>query len=326
MKLLIFGLIVAAAIATLPGCTTTGSVDPAMYSFDQGSLPPPDITLKIPGLGPCTDNPDRALHLNSQEPVTVLVHGCYGSSGLFRGFAQVLAFHGHQTVCFTYNYRDSLMKSSSDLITALNQLAQSTNNKQITVIGHSQGGMITRKAMVTDRPDTLENSGIQARLVTISAPFAGIAAANACANQVTRKISLGLVGLLCKALAGDKWSEIVHNSVFVREPGSLNASVQNYLKIDTDERGSCRRFEDNRCVESDYIFSLEEQIYPPIDDDPLADVVKVKAGHVEIVGDKRIAPVKLIALLQQSGIMNATEPHRVGALNLLLAKVYHYAD
>jgi len=49
----------------------------------KSRLPPADISLTIPGLGPCTNNPDRTLHLNSQQPVTVLVHGCRGSTGNF---------------------------------------------------------------------------------------------------------------------------------------------------------------------------------------------------------------------------------------------------
>ena len=152
MKFSFPALVIAAAIVILPGCATEGSVDPAMHAFDPGTLPPADIVLNIPGLGPCTDNPDRSLHLNSQQPVTVLVHGCFGSSGLFRGLAQVLAFHGQQTVCFTYNDRDSMMVSSAELISALEQLANRMANKYVTVIGYSQGALIARKALVSDRP------------------------------------------------------------------------------------------------------------------------------------------------------------------------------
>ena len=149
MKLSLSALVIVAAIVVLPGCATEGSVDPAMHTFNSGRLPPADIVLNIPGLGPCTDNPDRSLHLNSQQPVTVLVHGCFGSAGLFRGLAQVLVFHGQQTVCFTYNDRDSMMVSSAEMISALEQLANRMTNKYVTVIGYSQGALIARKALVT---------------------------------------------------------------------------------------------------------------------------------------------------------------------------------
>jgi hypothetical protein len=39
-------------------------------------------------------------------------------------------------------------------------------------------------------------------------------------------------------------------------PGALSSRVSRHLKIDTDERGSCRPNADGRCVDSDDIFSL----------------------------------------------------------------------
>ena len=81
-------------LVLLSACATYEPLDPAFFQIDSGRLPATDITLNIPGLGPCTDNPDRRLRLNSSQPLHVLVHGCYGSSGNFRGLAQVLAFHG----------------------------------------------------------------------------------------------------------------------------------------------------------------------------------------------------------------------------------------
>ena len=326
MKRSVTTAMAAAAIALLAGCATEGTIDPELRSIDQGNLPPANITLSIPGLGPCTDNPDRSLHLNSHQPVTVLVHGCFGSSGQFRGLAQVLAFHGQQTVCFTYNDRDSMMLSSSQLITALDQLAQKMNNKHVNVIGHSQGALVARKSLVVDRPDPLRNGDLKLRLVTVSGPFSGIAAANQCGNPVTQALSLGLVGLTCKIATGDKWSEITYTSKFILQPGTLHQQVHDYLKIDTDERGTCRRLDNGACAEKDDVFSLKEQRNAIIDRDPVTRIVEVKAGHVEIVGDNRVAPVKLISILQQNGILNPTEPQRRADLNLLLAKLYGEAN
>jgi hypothetical protein len=123
-------------------------------------------------------------------------------------------------------------------------------------------------------------------------------------------------------VTGDKWSEITYNSEFILQPGSLHKQVHEYLKIVTDERETCRRLENGACVESDEIFSLEEQRNVVIDRDPTTIIEEVKAGHVEIVGDKRVAPVKLIAILQRNGILNPTEPERRADLNLLLTKLY----
>ncbi len=313
--------------ALLAGCAAELVKNDAEFQrIEQGKLPAANIALTIPGLGPCTDNPDRTLHLDSGSPVNVLVHGCFGSSGLFRGLAQVLAFHGQQTACFTYNDRDSMMRSSSELAVALDQLGQAMKNQKMAVIGHSQGALIARKALVADRPDPLPPSDLKVKLVTVSGPFAGIASANQCGNPVTRILSLGLIGPLCKIVTGDKWSEITYTSPFILEPGRLHAQVSDYLKIDTDERGSCRRSVNGVCAESDEIFSLQEQRNATIDRDPVARIVEVKAGHVEIVGDKQVAPVKLIATLQQNGIINPTEPARTAQLHMLLTRLYGKAD
>jgi hypothetical protein len=49
------------------GCASTRIDDPSLLTIDTSRLPPPDRTLSIPGLGPCTDTPDRTLHLNSSQ-------------------------------------------------------------------------------------------------------------------------------------------------------------------------------------------------------------------------------------------------------------------
>ena len=52
----------------------------------------------------------------------------------------------------------------------------------------------------------------------------------------------------------------------------------------------------------------------------------IKAGHDEIVGDERVAPLKLISILLQSGILKPTKPERKASLNLLLTKGNGKAD
>ena len=300
-----------AAVALLAGCATQGPLDPELQSMDESRLPPANVTLSIPGLGPCTDNPDRSLRLDARQPVTVLVHGCYGSSGRFRGLAQVLAFHGQQTACFTYDYRDSMMQVSGNLAAALERLAQATDNRQVTVIGHSQGGLIARKSLVADRPAPLSDRGLALRLVTVSTPFAGIAAANHCGNATMRTLSLGLVGLACRLITGEKWSEITYTSEFIVRPGALHRQVREHLKIDTDESGT-----------PESVFSLAEQRNAAIDRDPLTRLVEVAAGHGEIVGDHRVAPRKLIGILQDKGVINPTVPDRRAAFDALLSQLY----
>ncbi|HLP97845.1 MAG TPA: alpha/beta hydrolase [Sideroxyarcus sp.] len=308
-------------LALLGGCTTRAPLDPAYYEMDMGSLPPADVSLRIHGLGPCTDNPDRTLHLNASQPINVMVHGCFGSSGEFRGLAQVLAFHGQQSACFTYDDRDGLTHSATDLRNAINQLAEQTRTQQITVIGHSQGALISRKSL-TALPLAPPSRRPELRLVTISGPFDGIESARTCGRTWLQTLSLGLLPASCYIVTGAKWSDITYSSRFIREPGTLDAQVGSYLKIDTDERGSCRREMNGRCVEDDDVFSLAEQHNALVENDARTRRVEVRAGHVEIVGDKRVAPTKLIATLQQQGILRPTAPERLSAFNLLLARVY----
>jgi hypothetical protein len=158
--------------------------------------------------------------------------------------------------------------------------------------------------------------------VTVSGPFAGIAAANACGSPVVKVISLGLIAPMCRIGTGAKWADITYSSDFIRNPGTLSPQVRTHLKIDTDERGSCRRMSDGRCIENDFTFSLDEQRNPIVDGDRATQVIAIKAGHVEIVGDQRAAPLKLIALLQEHGFIKMTEPQRVSAFDRMLARVY----
>jgi hypothetical protein len=318
--------IIVVASVVLHACATPSAVDPALVTIDESKLPPADLALRIPGLGPCTDNPDRTLRLNSNQPVTVLVHGCFGSSGQFRGLAQVLAFHGQQSACFTYDDRAGLDVSAAELAVSIDQLVKpmksAPGTAPVTIIGHSQGALVARRSLTVSQPKPVGNGDTKLRLVTISGPFAGIAAANACGSPVVRVLSLGLIAPMCRIGTGDKWADITYSSDFIRYPGALRKQVHSHLKIDTDERGSCRRTVDDQCAEDDYTFSLDEQRNPAVDRDAAAEVVEVKAGHVEIVGDNRVAPVKLISVLQQNGIIRPTEPQRIAALNEFLAKLY----
>jgi pimeloyl-ACP methyl ester carboxylesterase len=309
-----------ATAGLLGGCAThdgTIAVD-----LEPGRLPPPNTTLNIPGLGPCTDNPDRSLHLDSTQPVHVLVHGCFGSSGQFRALAQVLAFHGQQSACFTYDDRAKLDDSATELRRAIRQISEESRVPQITVVGHSQGALVARKSLTESLPAPLPSQSVALRLVTVSGPFSGIESARTCGKGWLYPLTLGLLPLSCYAVTGAKWADITYSSRFIVEPGGLSRQVVDHLKIDTDERGTCRREEAGRCVENDDIFSLAEQRNPRVEADSRMRRVQVNAGHVEIVGDKRVAPTKLIAVLQDEGVLRPTAPERLSAFNALLSQLY----
>jgi len=96
-----------------------------------------------------------------------------------------------------------------------------------------------------------------------------------------------------------------------------------FLKIVTDEEGTCRRRDaDGVCLEDDYVFSVAEQIFAPVDRAPEAQNVEVAAGHAEIVGDYRVAPRKLIGLLQRKGVMRNTPVAREAGFEKLLGRLY----
>ena len=310
-------------LLALGGCATSPRYVPQPQPLQTGHLPPADVALHVPHLRPCTDAADRTLRLNTNYPVTVLVHGCKGSAGRFRALAQLYAFHGQQAVCFSYNDRDSLVSSSGELIKALDALQTHMHNHQLTVIGHSMGGLVARKAMESDRLPEWRGNPAQIQLVTVSAPLAGIKAASPCGSTALHWLSLGTVPAACWIATGDNWTEITPQSDFIRQPGTLLPSVQRYLKVVTDERGSCRhRDAAGKCLQSDQVFSLAEQNQPLIDDYPQLVNVVVKAGHVEIVGDTQVVPRKLLSILQQHGLLAATPIERRAALERLLAALY----
>lgn len=307
------------------GCSLAAA--PATQPFptiDKQNLPVPATETVIRYLSNCTHPEDQILEFNPDEPMIVLVHGCNGSVGKFLALANVLAFHGQQTVCFSYDDRDSMMTSSAQLVEALQQLVDHMNSPELTVIAHSQGGLIARKALIQERPEAVKwNHDLTIRLITISSPFAGIEASKHCASTVSLVFSFGLTIPVCQLISGDKWYEITHASDFIQYPGALVDPVTGYLKIVTDERGNCL-YEDEKgeCLEDDYLFSLEEQYFQKVDSDPNLTNIEVKAGHSEIVGDENIIPIKLITILQEQGIMKPTPPEAQRELAQVLRDLY----
>ena len=107
------------------------------------------------------------------------------------------------------------------------------------------------------------------------------------------------------------------------QPGTLLPAVTEYVKVVTDERGTCRRTDAaGRCVEDDYVFSTDEQYYHVVDTDERVVPFEVQAGHVEIVGTEGLVPTKLIALLQERGILACTPPERRAEIAQLLRRLY----
>lgn len=316
-------LLTLLAGAILAGCSLSPSYEPDPQPLEAGRLPAPDVSVQVAQLEPCTDSPDRTLRFNSAHPITILVHGCRGSAGRFRALAQLHAFHGQQAFCFAYDAGDSLVKSASGLTTAMDALAAHMKAPNLTVIGHSMGGLVARKAMEGSPPRQAQRAGASVDLVTVSAPIAGIAVASPCGYRSLHWLSLGVVPAVCRAITGDNWLEITASSEFIRRPAPLDSSVRRFIKVVTNERDTCRaRNAAGACIESDFIFTLPEQYHPVVDAYPQLTNVQVDAGHVEIVGYKDVAPRKLLAILQQQGLVAPTPPERRLSLERLFTQLY----
>ena len=316
-------LLVFSSFLVLCGCAHQSKTFLDLPLSNASYLPNSNVTAQIASLSNCTHPDSDELHLNSREPVTLIVHGCFSSVGRFRTLADVFAFHGQQTVCFSYDDRDSLTKSSKELITAIEELSAVLQDPEITVIGHSQGGLVARRALIEERSDRLAITDVEIDLTTISTPFGGIGAAAHCGSKTLAWLSLGLVKPICLIITGSKYRDIPANSDFILQPGQLVPSVKRHLKIVTDEVDTCRVYDvRGNCREDDFVFSVDEQNQQIVDAQSGMLPLLVKAGHVEIVGDANTVPDKLVGILQQQGVLRATPEEDAEELARLMVKLY----
>ncbi len=307
----------------LTGCSLSKSNIAEEQPIDVSRLPAANLSMKIPNLSICMDGEDKSIKLDSNSPLTILVHGCDASVGQFRSLAQLYAFHGQQAICYSYDDRDSLVASADKLSSAIEAITSVTENKDITIIGHSMGGLIARKAVEAGNNHTNKFGDKTLNLITISAPVSGIEAASHCAIKPLHWLSAGIIPGICWLITGDNWNEITHSSNFITKPKPLKPSVKKYLKIVTDEKNTCRReSSDGRCLESDYVFSLPEQYHSSIDNTPNVTNIQVNAGHVEIVGTKYTPPRKLLSILQEHDILPNTPSKRKQSFENLMTDLY----
>jgi len=283
-----------------------------------------DLGAPVPGLDVCDRHSPGVLQLDPARPLTLFVHGCKDSGGRFRDLAQVFEAHGQQTACFNYDHRDSLDRSAGELVTVLEALKARLPPGRITVVAHSQGGLVARRALIRERPDAVrEGDGFTYRLTTISAPFAGIRASADCGKTWLHVLTLGVTVAVCQLVAGSNWSEIPPGSAFTTHPGTLLPEVREVLEVTTDERDAClERAGDGSCRRRDFVFGLDEQRNPAVESDPRLWRSEVSAGHVEIVGGAGVTPRKLVAVLQEQGVLARTPPGRREEIAALLRRLF----
>lgn len=273
------------------GCNAHGAPIP------EADRPPREES----GLSECGTQGAQQLTLSPGEPVTVLVHGCNSSAAKFGTLAEVFALHDQKAICFSYDYRDSLESSARELERSLSWLGGRFRPREVTVIGHSQGGLIARAAL--RESESPQVPAEVSRLVTISTPFAGIDSSSHCGLTALHVLSFGVTVGVCQAIAGRKWTEIYPGAPFITDPGELAHSVRSHLLVTTDEKDSCLSMENGKCAEPDFVFSIEEQEALQIMNQRTIRH-RVRAGHVEIVGEQGQPPHKLIKILQQHKLLN----------------------
>lgn len=294
-------------------------------SRNRGSLIRSEGTpaQRIVGLYACDDETGNApVTLDPTRPLTIVVHGCTSSGERFKTLSGVFQAHGQQTLCFNYNDRDFLNTSATQLAAALSQVQSRLEPGELTVLGHSQGGLIARRALQLDLPQGLVvKEGFTFRLVTVSAPFAGIASSADCSRVWLHALSLSATVMVCLAVTGNKWTEIPPGSGFMTN--TFPTLATRHLHIVTDERGSCRSFApDGRCTEDDFVFSLREQNVPLINEGPHVTTIKVQQGHSAVVGENGVVPRQLLEVLQAEGVLAQTPEVRRDAITAMLERLY----
>jgi len=251
----------------------------------------------IDGLSSCRSEGAEVFHLDPDRPLTLFVPGVNFEAGGFRALAQVFEAHGQQTLCFHYDDRERLDVASAQLIVALEALEKRLPRGKITIFGHSQGGLVGRRALVRERERPLRvHPGLEIHLVTVASPFRGISSARTCGLGWLHVLSFGVTALVCQSVAGSKWRDIYPSSRFMRHPGTLKSFVKSHVMIVTDERGA----------EDDHTFSLDEQYSKIIEGDRRVEDIEVKAGHSEILGGQGTPPAKLIRILERQEILKTT--------------------
>lgn len=280
--------------------------------------------VSLGAIGSCTE-PQRAKHVDPSGPLVVLVHGCNASEGRFRALAELFELHGQQTLCFRYDDRRRLGEVAHELRAVLHDLAGRLDRRDLTLLGHSQGGLVARAALAGEGGPPIETrSGpLAVSLVTVSAPFNGIEAAADCGARWLHALTLGSTLAVCRAVAGAKWRDIHPHAQMVEHPGILSRRVGSHLEIRTDERNTCRVFDARgQCVRGDYVFSVREQNNTRISGDRRVKPDLVAAGHAEIVGRDDSPPRKLLTVLQDHGVLAPTPPDRLVALEALLRRLF----
>ena len=256
---------------------------------------PLEVT-ELDGLGRCDAR--TGVSIERDRPLTVLVHGNHAAVDAFAALASALEAEGEQVVCYRWREGGRLTYAAADLRDAIEAL-DALELPRIRVLGHSLGGLASRRALTTELGTPLVTP---IELVTVATPFAGVASAKTCGLVWARILSLGAVGSICRRLArGAKWRDIHPRASLIREPGELGPWVTRHVHVVTEEHGHCRRrAPDGRCTKDDHVFDAGEQATTYVEDGRI-EPHELDVGHGAVVMDPE-AVAGLVRLVSASVI------------------------
>src|SRR5512142_382216 len=183
------------------GCASTVPVSMVRTSDAASGVP-------VPGLITCGAEGDGQLELDPARPLVLVVPG-RGDTGMrYRELSWRFEQQGQQVACFDYDDRESLDQSSGRLIRAIAKLKTMLPPSRIVLLGHSQGGLIARRALIGERKDALRGGdGFRYALITVAAPFGGIRSSADCGRTWLHILTLGVSAAVCNLVAGEAWQE-----------------------------------------------------------------------------------------------------------------------
>ncbi len=230
--------------------------------------------------------------IDPSKPVIVMIHGVNGESSHFDKL-EAEESKSHNVFRFVYDKKasalvgpafdgvtegfasdtDDLEELADKFADAVIKLRDEFGITQVTVVAHSMGGLIARRAMVLGRNKTLANSGIEVTFLSVGTPYGGFFFANF--NP--------LFWLSETTYApGVFYARVASGSTYITAPGSLGSNIH-MVKVELLEKG-----DDFAVSPSDQVLNPENQSNPVVDSDPQliqgsgfgGGIVSLKAGHV----------------------------------------------
>lgn len=257
-----------------------------------------------------------------QKPVVVLVHG-YKSEDELSPLADAYKKKGYEVVRFKYDWEDSLEKSADQLVDEITSIQQKYHLKEVKVVAHSMGGLVSRRAMISDRNKTLANKEFKVDFISIASPFGGFPSAN-----VAKLLPYNILG------TKESHRSLATRSAFITNPGNLGRNIT-HTKIETIETNKKRNIIREVVIKGrntsttyklpvtvkDAVALPHHQTNDKVDKDPqVSKIIRLDMGHVGVLVNEYqevSSELKEVLNMKESGAalaipcenkMNTTQP------------------